>query len=203
MPERRPAVRRALVRNVAVLIVAVAVIIVAAERRFEDNPRRIPVEALTSRMDTVFDEVRAGTRELPDRSTVVDPGTAAGGEPILGVRTARDRWVLVGEANDRCYAVWWGPDGRRRPRIVADERPCTPELASSDDLADVAASGLASRTADGPARWDSLLPANTSVKPWWIPLVIVAGWLALSASTRLIVIVVTRGRMLAQWSRPA
>lgn len=195
-PSDRSATRRALLRNGVVLALVAIVVVLAAEQRFADNPLRPAAEALTDRMDVLYREVRAGALELPREPGPVDP-------LIRGVRTERERWALAGSADSTCYAMWWTSDGRRHLRTVPNRLSCDPRTGSSDDPDTVARSALAADERDDTANWGALLPPATIVRIWWIPLLVVAGWIALSASTRVVVILVSRGRNLARWSRPA
>jgi len=193
---QRPAARRAIVRNLVVLATVAIVVLLAADRRLVDNPRRPAAEALTERMDAHYRDVRAGTLVLPPEPGRVD-------DQVDGVRTDRGRWALVGQVDGTCYAMWWAADGSRHVRTVPDMLSCEPRIGASDDPATVDSSAISADEDAAAANWDPVLPARTSVRPWWIPLLLGAGWVALSASSRITVILVTHGRNLARWSATA
>lgn len=196
---RRPeptAARRAILRNAVILAVLAVTVLLAANQRFTDNPRRAGADALVERMEGLYREVRAGTVVLPREPASID-------EQVSGVRTERGRWSLAGTADGTCYAMWWDQSGRRHVRTVPGRLSCDPRMGSSDDPDTVASSALTVDEDADTANWDSILPPARSVQAWWIPLLIIVGWISLSACTRIVVILVTKGKNLARWRSTA
>lgn len=101
------------------------------------------------------------------------------------------RWALAAEVDDTCYAMWWGADGVRHVRTVADLLSCDPRTGASFEDDTVARSGLAAPETADRARWDGVLPDPTVVAVWWIPLLLVAGAVVLAAVVRIVVVLVT------------
>lgn len=181
---QRRARRWVIARDVAVMVVAIVVVVVGAALRFGPNPALPRARDLTTRLDAVYRGQRAGDLDVPADAATVAPG-------IVGARLDDGRWAVVGEVGDTCYAMWWASDGVRHVRTVPDLLACTPRTGGSFEGGTVARSGLSADEEADRAGWAGVLPAPTIVALWWIPLVLVAGAVALAAAVRIVVVLVT------------
>ena len=178
--------RRVLTRDGIVVLVTVGVVVIAGLFRSAPNPARPPAEIITGQLEAVYRDVRSGELQLSEDAIAV-------GADVRAARIDPDRWAVAGEVGDTCYAMWWDSTGTRRIRVVPALLACQPEIGGSFEPETVARSAPSADESEATARWDLLLPPAISTQAWWIPLLIVAGGIVLSALVRIIVVLATRG----------
>lgn len=170
-------------RDVAVIVFTAIAVTVAGSFRFTPNERLPPAQALTASMDAVFSQQRSGDIVLGDEARTVAPG-------VMGARID-GRLVVAGEVDDVCYSMWWGESGVRRVRVMPRTVACTPSNGASDSRMNVAVVAPAAPEGAAMANWEPLWPDATRVRVWWLPLLLVAAAIALSAFVRIVVLLVT------------
>lgn len=179
-------VHRAIVRDLVVLLVACLAIVVAAEFRTLPSPTYARHTALADDLEDVYRDQRAGVVAFDEEPREVAPGVQA-------ALVNRGRWTVVGQVDDTCYGMWWDDAGERHIRVVAPMRACTPDNGSDPRPATVATSTTSSPETADRANWDAILPDPISIHLWWWPLLVVALYVVLSATVRVIVQMVTSG----------
>ncbi len=170
-------------RDVAIIVVTALVVVVAGSLRFTPNEKFPPAQDLTASMDAVYDQQRAGDLVLESAARIVTPG-------VTGARID-DRFAVAGELDNVCYAMWWDESGVRRVRTIPQTVECSPANGASDSKLTVAQVAPAAPASASMANWEPLWPDATRVRVWWLPLMIVAAALILSAFVRVVVMLVT------------
>jgi hypothetical protein len=175
------------VRDGILLLVVSAALLASWPFRLVANEDRPPAEALTERLDALFQEVREG-REVPTDPTELAPG-------IQGARLevgAAARWVLAGEAGSDCYVLWWDESGVRRGRTLPSAMACEPTTtATSPRPQHFDRIGRAVDDPDGPYEWSRILPDPIRYRFWFMPAIIVGTGVALTAAARMVIALLT------------
>lgn len=185
---RRQRRDRALRRDGAIALVAALVLVLIWPVRQIANPDLPLAQELTAQMDATFRAVRAGELDLPTSPAEVAPGIRG----LLLERPFGDRWVLAGEAGSDCYAMWWDAEGLRRARTVPSGRACEPASELTSSLRDsFDRAGRAVAEADAASPWELVLPAPFVLRRWFLPAVIVAAAIGLSALVRMSIALLT------------
>jgi len=191
--ERLERIRR---RNVSLIRVSVALgsvivlFVVVVISRTETNSARSEAEALVTRMEEAFTAMEDGVAD----DFAESEGRVHGATVTLP--TGEELAVLLGEAGGECYVLFWGQDGSRRARVLADSLPCEPGpvIASPNQSSYVRQTPAWSwhlPWLQGEFDWDTILPSETRQRTWFIPSMLLLSAAAAGLLTRTSVILLT------------
>jgi hypothetical protein len=198
---RRARVRAAATRDVVSSLVLLLVLVVVWEIRLVDHAAHPPAAAAAAALDATFvawEEQRIAVGVVP---VEVAPG-------VVGARLERegfrDRWILVTEADGRCYGLWWDEQRIRRGRSLPDDRACVPGEAVATTRFRV--DETATWRPGEPSDWSSVLPSPQRQRWWFLPVLFVGGTLLASRVLHLTLLALTGepgARRLGADPRPA
>lgn len=185
---RRAARNRSLRLNGMVLAVVVALLVASWLVRETANADLPAARALTTDLETLYRAQRAGDLVIGRQTGEVTAGVEG-----LSVETdAGPRWVLTGRAGGDCYVLWWDADGLRRVGTLPSDRVCTASsraISSHPNAYDRMGPAVPE---DVPvAAWASVLPEPVVLRTWYLPSLILLGFVGLSALVRITIALLT------------
>jgi hypothetical protein len=185
--DRRRRRLRATVLHLAVIVAALAALIPVVSGREVDNPDYPGARALADRMEAAYRAVDAGTADIGS-FTVEDDGFSGGVFEVDRAGVVNDYFVLAGSHLGDCFVLRWVRFevpfvGRLLPRF--DCVPSRPMLNFSPSAWEAIAPNVTSRSG---LEWYPVVPDPLRLAPWFFPLTLVLGGLALQQAISLSVV---------------
>ncbi len=185
--DRASRIRRAVIRDATTVVVLGLVVVLAWQYRLGTDPHHAPAMASVQALERRLVAWEQNALDVPTTPTDLGSG-------VRGVRLDRedfrDRWVLVADANERCYALWWDELGVRRGRQLPRTLPCEPAEAVTTIRAGRAQS--VTWQPDEPIDWTSVVPDPQRQRLWFLPVLFISGAIIASRVIHLALLAMSR-----------
>lgn len=188
LPQDRAArIRRAAIRDATTVIVLGLVVVVAWQYRLGPDPDHPPAVAGVAELERRLVAWEQDALHVPTTPTDLGGG-------VRGARIERDdfrdRWVLVADAGERCYALWWDELGVRRGRQVPASVPCEPAEAVTT-IRDGRTQSVTWQP-DEPIDWSPVVPDPQRQRLWFLPVLFISGAIISSRVIHLALLAMSR-----------